>query len=130
MTAASKRRLLAGSLAAVVLLALFFRGVDWDALGAALRSADRGQLAVVSAITVLVYGLRAWRWGFLLAPLARVPFPRLLSATYVGFMTGLLVPRAGEVVRPYLVSRRYGVGLPAAFASIPARLVPYALMPW
>lgn len=118
MTAASKRRFLAGSLAAMVLLALFLRGVDWDALGAALRSADRGQMAAVSAITVLVYGLRAWRWGSLLAPLARVPFPRLLSATYVGFMTGLLVPRAGEVVRPYLVARRYGVGLPAAFASI------------
>jgi uncharacterized protein (TIRG00374 family) len=118
MTAVSRRRLLAGSLAAGVLLLLFLRGVEWDALSAALRSADRGQLALVSAVTVLVYVLRAWRWGALLAPLARVPFPRLLSATYVGFMTGLLIPRAGEVVRPYLVSRRYSVGLPAAFASI------------
>jgi hypothetical protein len=117
MTAVSKR-LLAGSVFAALLLVLFFRGMDWDALGAALRSADPGRMALVSAITMLVYLLRAWRWGSLLAPLARVPFPRLLSATYVGFMTGLLVPRAGEVVRPYLVSRRYGVGLPAAFASI------------
>jgi uncharacterized protein (TIRG00374 family) len=117
MTAVSKR-LLAGSLAAALLLVLFFRGMDWQGLGAALRSADRGRMALVAAVTLVVYLLRAWRWGSLLAPLARVPFSRLLSATYVGFMTGLLVPRAGEVVRPYLVSRRYGVGLPAAFASI------------
>jgi uncharacterized protein (TIRG00374 family) len=118
VTASTTRRLLLGALAAAALLALFFRGVDWNALGAALRSADRGRLIGVAAVTVVVYALRAWRWGALLQPLARVPFMRLLSATFVGFMTGLLIPRAGEVVRPYLVSRRYGVGLPAAFASI------------
>jgi hypothetical protein len=36
----------------------------------------------------------------------------------VGFMTGLLVPRAGEVVRPYLISRRHPIRLSAGFASI------------
>jgi uncharacterized protein (TIRG00374 family) len=33
-------------------------------------------------------------------------------------MTGLVVPRAGEVVRPYLVSRRHPIRLSAGFASI------------
>jgi glycosyltransferase 2 family protein len=36
----------------------------------------------------------------------------------VGFMTGLFVPRAGEVVRPYLIGRRHGIRISAAFASI------------
>jgi hypothetical protein len=37
---------------------------------------------------------------------------------FVGFMTGLLVPRAGEVVRPYLISRRHPIRTSAGFASI------------
>ncbi len=111
-------RLAGGALLAIVLLALFFRGVDWSALGAAFRSANHAYLAGVVAATVLTYFLRAWRWGNLLAPLARVPLGDLFPATLVGFMTGLLVPRAGEVVRPYLVSRRHPIKTSAGFASI------------
>ena len=111
-------RLAGGALLALVLLALFFRGVDWKELGAAFRSANHVYLAGVVAITVVTYFLRAWRWGSLLAPLARVPLRDLLPATIVGFMTGLLVPRAGEVVRPYLISRRHPIRTSAGFASI------------
>jgi hypothetical protein len=112
------RRLAAGGVLALVLLAFFFRGVDWSALGAAFRTADPLLLCGVVLATVVTYLARAWRWGYLLAPLARVPFVRLFSATVVGFMSGLLVPRAGEVVRPYLVARNHDLTTSAAFASI------------
>ena len=112
------RRLAAGGVLALALLALFFRGVDWSALRAAFRSADPLLLSGVVVATVVTYLARAWRWGFLLAPLARVPFSRLFSATLVGFMSGLLVPRAGEVVRPYLIARHHDLKTSAAFASI------------
>lgn len=111
-------RLAAGAVLAAGLLALFFRGVEWGALVAAFRTADPVLLAGVVLATGVTYALRAWRLGFLLAPLARVPFRPLFSATVVGFMAGLLVPRAGEVVRPYLISRRYPVPTSAGFASI------------
>ena len=114
----SHRRLAAGAVLAVALLFLFFRGVDWPALRAAFRAADPLFLAGVVAATIVTYLARAWRWGYLLAPLARVPFFRLFSATLVGFMSGLLVPRAGEVVRPYLVARHHSLKTSAAFASI------------
>jgi uncharacterized protein (TIRG00374 family) len=112
------RRLVAGGILALGLLLLFFRGVDWMALRAAFRSADPLFLAGVVAATLVTYVARAWRWGYLLAPLARVPFMRLFSVTLVGFMSGLLVPRAGEVVRPYLIARHHGLKTSAAFASI------------
>jgi len=112
------RRLAAGGLLALGLLLLFFRGVDWTALRAAFRSADAPFLAGVVAATIVTYLARAWRWGYLLAPLARVPFLRLFSVTLVGFMSGLLVPRAGEVVRPYLIARHHALRTSAAFASI------------
>ena len=105
-------------LLAVGLLFLFFRGVDWDAMGRALRGADPLYLCGVVLVTLVTYAARAWRWGFLLAPLARVPYPRLFSATVIGFMTGMLIPRAGEVVRPYLVARKHPVSTSAGFASI------------
>jgi uncharacterized protein (TIRG00374 family) len=118
VTSAVRWRLAAGGILAVALLALFFRGVDWASLSAALRAAHPGYLLGVVLITVLTYLTRAWRWGYLLAPLARVPLGELFSATAVGFMTGLVVPRAGEVVRPYLVGRRHAIPISAAFASI------------
>ena len=105
-------------LLALGLLLLFFRGVDWNAMGRALRAADPVFLCGVVAVTLATYAARAWRWGFLLAPMARVPFAPLFSATVIGFMSGMLIPRAGEVVRPYLVARNYPVPTSSGFASI------------
>ena len=112
------RRLAAGGLLALGLLLLFFRGVDWTALKIAFRSADPWFLAGVVVATIVTYVFRAWRWGYLLAPMARVPFVRLFSTTLIGFMSGLLIPRAGEVVRPYLIARHHALETSAAFASI------------
>ncbi len=111
-------RVLLGGLLALVLMALFFRGVEWPSLGAALRSAHPGYLGGVLVSTLVTYAARSWRWGDLLAPLVKVRFGRLFSATIVGFMSGLFIPRAGEVVRPYLIARRHGIRTSAAFASI------------
>ncbi len=107
-----------GAVVALGLLALFFRGVDVAALGRAFGAANPWLLASVAGITVVMYAARAWRWGLLLAPVTRASWRDLFSATVVGFMTGLVIPRAGEVVRPYLIGRRQGVSASGAFASI------------
>jgi uncharacterized membrane protein YbhN (UPF0104 family) len=111
-------RLLLGGLLAAILLAWFFRGIDWHALGQALREARPIPLAGLVLVTVGVYSARAWRWGDLLAPLGRVRYPDLFSATMVGFASGLLIPRAGELLRPWLVSRRYPIAWSAGVATI------------
>ena len=71
-------RLLLGALLAVVLLAWFFRGIDWSALGQALREARPLPLAGLVLVTIGVYSVRAWRWGDLLAPLG----DRMLAAPH------------------------------------------------
>jgi uncharacterized protein (TIRG00374 family) len=111
-------RLLGGAVLAVVLLFFFFRGVDWTALGTALREARLLPLLGLVVATLAVYSARAWRWGDLLRPLGGVPYPDLFSATMVGFASGLLIPRAGELVRPWLVSRRHAISTSAGFATI------------
>lgn len=113
-----RSRLLLGAAAAALLLAVFFRGIDWEDLAHSLETAHPGYLAGIVLVTLAVYAVRAWRWGYLLAPLGRVRFPDLFSATMVGFASALLIPRAGEIVRPWLVSRRYPITTSAGFATI------------
>jgi uncharacterized protein (TIRG00374 family) len=115
---ARSRRLAVSAVFAAVLLFIFFKGMDWAAVGDAFRRADPLFMAGVVMVTVVIYAVRAWRWGYLLRPLARVPFHRLFSVTLVGFAAGLVVPRAGEVLRPYLVGRHHDLRTSAAFASI------------
>jgi uncharacterized protein (TIRG00374 family) len=111
-------RLAAGGVLAVALLALFLRGVEWPALLRALGQARLLPLLGLVVVTVGTYAVRAWRWGHLLAPLGRVPLARLFETTMVGFLAGLFIPRAGEVLRPYLVSRSHGIPTSAGFATI------------
>ena len=103
---------------AALLLAFVLHGVDWGALGNALRNARPVPLAAVVMVTVAAYWLRGVRWGDLLAPLARVGQSDLFSATMVGFASSLVVPRSGELVRPWLISRRYPIAASAGFATI------------
>ncbi|HVR72035.1 MAG TPA: lysylphosphatidylglycerol synthase transmembrane domain-containing protein [Vicinamibacteria bacterium] len=118
MSAGRSRRLVVGAALGLVLLAVFLRGVDPHALAQAFRAADPLLLAGVAFATVLTYLARSWRWGHLLSPVVHVPFGHLFSATAVGFMTGLVIPRAGEVVRPYLLARRHPISTATGFASI------------
>src|SRR5438105_2038049 len=105
MTKKQTLQLSIGGLVAVGLLALFLRGMDWSPLVTAFARAKIGYLALMILATIVAYLVRAWRWRALYRPLTHVPFPDLLSATYVGFMCGLVVPRSGEVLRPYLIAR-------------------------
>ena len=111
-------RLAIGGIVGIALLALFFRGVDTGALGRALLSAHPLPLVGLVVASLATYLIRAWRWQNLLAPLGRVSVGRLFFITLAGFATGFLVPRAGELVRPYLVARHSGIPTSAGFATI------------
>ena len=111
-------RLGLGVALAAFLLWLAARGVDSRALLAAMASARPLELALVVALTVLMYGIRAMRWRLLLPALRDASILDLFGITNIGFMAGLFIPRAGEVVRPYLAARRYKVGVSAGLASI------------
>jgi glycosyltransferase 2 family protein len=59
------------------------------------------------ALWSLVHVVRAWRWRFLLDPIARVPMRKLLLTSFIGFAAIVILPlRAGEFVRPALVREK------------------------
>jgi uncharacterized membrane protein YbhN (UPF0104 family) len=118
LTHKQKVQLLTGFALAAGLLAWFLHGQNWSEIGEAFRHARPLDLAGLVLFTIVAYIVRSWRWGYLYRPLARVPFKDLLSATYIGFMSALLVPRSGEVLRPYLIARRHPVSTSSGFATV------------
>src|SRR3954447_13297525 len=101
------------------LLAFAFRHTDFAGVWSKTRRADRGLLGLAVVVTGLTYGMRAWRWQSLLAPIGRTRFMNAFTTTVIGFAASALLPaRAGEVLRPYLLARREGLNAPPAFPPI------------
>lgn len=104
---------------AALLLWLFFRNLDLDELGRTVSAAHPGWLALALAITLVNFPHRSWRWTRLLHHAQRVSQREALSATCIGFAATVLLPaRAGEIVRPAVLSRRTGMPFAPALASI------------
>jgi len=101
-------------------LYLAFRNVPLGELGAALNRVQPGWLLVAVAVSFVLMVFRTWRWQLELQPLERVPFARLWVVTAVSYLAINLFPaRLGEVVRPWLLSRRSSV----SFSNVVGNLV-------
>lgn len=104
---------------AALLLWLFFRNLDLVELAKTLSAARPGWLALALAITVFNFPFRSWRWTRLLHHVQHIPQREAFSATCIGFAASVLLPaRAGEIVRPAVLSRRTGLPFAPALASI------------
>jgi len=93
-------------LLASALLWWFGRNLDWAEVGHALRESDPRLLIAAIVLICSVYVFRAFRWGALLKPLSAARFPDLFAATTIGFSGVFLIGRAGEFVRPVVLSMR------------------------
>lgn len=104
---------------AALLLALFLRNVDLRGVVGEILRAEPGWL-VVSVLTMFAnLAVRAWRWQYLLEPLAPTTFGNAFRATAVGFAASSILPaRAGEVIRPYFLARQQQMSATGAFATI------------
>ncbi|MBS1820333.1 MAG: flippase-like domain-containing protein [Acidobacteria bacterium] len=107
-------------LLAVALVAVFLRNVDLAAVGRQILHASPMWLAF-SLLTMLVnLAIRAWRWQYLLEPIGHTRFGPAFRATAVGFAASAVLPgRAGEVIRPYFLSRQQqNITATGAFATV------------
>jgi uncharacterized protein (TIRG00374 family) len=104
---------------AVALLGAFLWRAPLADVGAQLARVHLG-LVIASALTALLsYFLRALRWGLILRPLGRPEVGDLWGCTAAGFATSTVLPaRAGELVRPVLLSMRTSLPAAGCIASI------------
>lgn len=93
-------------LLASVLLWLFGRNLDWIQVRREVGNADPYLLIAAILLICIAYGFRAFRWGALLKPLMATRYADLFAATTIGFTAVFLVGRAGEFVRPVVLSMR------------------------
>lgn len=67
---------------------------------------------------------RAWRWRHLLKPVGNVPVRSTIAVGWVGYAAILFSPfRSGEVVRPYLISKRGQVSVWEATGTVGAERI-------
>jgi uncharacterized protein (TIRG00374 family) len=113
-------KLLASLVVGGLFLYLAFRDVRLDQLRDAFRQLDPRWLVPAVIVSLLIQVFRAWRWQLLLRPLAHVPFGTLWVVASVAYMAINLLPiRMGEVVRPWLLSRRSHI----RFSSVVGNLI-------
>src|SRR6185503_449065 len=79
--------------------------------------------AYVGSLALLHY-LRAIRWRHLLRPVGQVSNRSVLCVSWIAFAAILLSPfRSGEIVRPYLITRRGSVRLWEAAGTVGAERI-------
>jgi glycosyltransferase 2 family protein len=102
----------------VVCLAIVVNGIEWSAVGGALRRTHLLLLLPALGFLALMFLLRAYRWQRLVEPIAVLPLRPFWSASVIGFMANDLLPfRVGEVVRAYALAHLTVVPLSAALAT-------------
>jgi uncharacterized protein (TIRG00374 family) len=107
---------------AAALTYVYFRwrdsGFAWAKFVAAFRDVDWSWLLLAMTLILATYVGRAMRWEIMLRPLAKdVRLWPLVVATCIGFTAVMLFGRAGELVRPFLISRRQGVSFSSQVAA-------------
>lgn len=84
----------------------FGRKLDWAEVRVSLAQANWWLLVAATSLVIFTYLQRAFRWRTMLAPTTQTTLHELFTATVVGFGAILLIGRAGEAVRPVVLSLR------------------------
>jgi glycosyltransferase 2 family protein len=104
---------------AVALFGYFLWRAPLGEVGRSLSSVDLPLLGLAVVLALCSYSLRALRWGIILRPVGAPRRADLLGCTAAGFAANTVLPaRAGELVRPLLLSARSGLPAAATMASI------------
>lgn len=107
------------ALLALGLLGWFLSHAELAAVWTEIRRASLMWLAFAQGTMAVNHVIRSWRWRGLLAPIGAPAFSSLFRATVIGFGSMLVLPpRAGDVIRPWVLARREGLNATATFATI------------
>ena len=100
-------------------LYLAFRGVKLSELWESIKGANYWWVALLIPLNVLMNWVRAERWAHLLAPIkSPISKRNLFSGVMIGYAINNVLPRVGEIVRPYIVGNREGISKSSVFGTI------------
>ncbi len=100
-------------------LYLALRKIDIQSLITELKTINWFWALIPIPIMVLSHYIRAIRWRTILRPVMKVnSVLNLFSAVMVGYFFNNILPRGGEVIRPYVYAKREKVSFSMVFATI------------
>lgn len=116
-------------LASLVILGFLGFRLEWETFLHELGGIKLLHLPILVLLVFAAFWIRALRWRHLLPTDASISRRPLLEATLVGFTASFVLPlRAGEIIRPWVLSRWQPVSFSVGFASIVTERVFDALM--
>ncbi len=107
--AGGRGRLIRIAVAVVVLgLSVWYvaHNINWDGLATALLSMNVAWVLAGVLATLGAHLARAQRWRLLIPNGAAISITNSFSAVIIGYFMNNVIPRSGELVRPYVLSRR------------------------
>jgi uncharacterized protein (TIRG00374 family) len=100
-------------------LYLAFKDTDFAEIRDALSHANYFWALSMFPVLLLSHAFRALRWRYLLMPVkSKISYRNLFSAMMVGYMMNNVLPRAGELVRPYAINKLEGISRSTAFGTV------------
>ena len=96
----------------------FVSRLDWQSVGSHLRNAKIWPLVAGAVLINLTILARSLRWQAFLNPIRRVGLGNIFAATSIGFGSLFVIGRAGEIVRPAILSLRERLRPSATIATI------------
>lgn len=94
------------------------RDVNWGDLWRSVLSANLFWTLAAAAITLLAHLARAERWRHLIPDGRKIGLLNAFSATVIGYFMNNIVPRSGEVGRPYVLAKREGRSASGLIATV------------
>jgi uncharacterized protein (TIRG00374 family) len=96
----------------------FISRLDWVTVGRHLQSAEIWPLILGAILINSTMLARSLRWQSFLSPICPVKLRNVFAATAVGFGSIFVIGRAGEIVRPAMLSLRERLRPSATLATI------------
>jgi len=96
-----------------------FRGTDFARLWEILERANYWWVIMLLPPLLLSHAIRAWRWEYMMRPIKKnMRYRNLWSALMIGYMLNNILPKVGEVVRPYAIGKLEKVSRSSAFGTV------------
>ncbi len=111
-------QLIIGLIVAFAAVYYTMRNVSVSELMDSFRHVNYIWLMPTFILMCLTYVARAIRWRVLLLPVREVKTWDLFSPLMVGFMAGVLPARAGELIRAYLLGKKFELSFASSLATI------------
>lgn len=117
-----KRKILKNLITALIAVGsiyLAFNKIDFNILWKYIIDANYFYILAPIPIMILSHWFRAIRWKTILKPInPNTKFHNLFSTVMIGYAFNNILPRAGELVRPYIFSKKENISFSSTFATI------------